>query len=150
MNTSKNVSLIDKDFQDITVITPSKRNTNSEGGILKTGVVVGKARLSHGCASGCCRPDSLNLATLGKPQGPEEEKEPRGIQGSTGLWRRRLVQRSAASRPGEAVMGSWAHPQPYWVSLAGKQHPSKEKVGEDSKEQDTQREGGGRGESALH
>lgn len=76
MNTSKNISLIDKDFKDITAVTPSKGNTNSGGGILKTGEVFGKARLSRDCASGCCRPDSFNVATLGKPEGPEEEKKP--------------------------------------------------------------------------
>lgn len=46
MNTSKNISLIDQDFKDITAITPSKRNTSSEGGMLKTGEVLGKARLA--------------------------------------------------------------------------------------------------------
>lgn len=76
MNTPKNISLIDKGFKDRTAITPSKRNTNSEGGILKTRAVFGKARLRRDCASGCCGPDSFNLATLGKPEGPEEEKEP--------------------------------------------------------------------------
>lgn len=76
MNTSKNISLMDKDFKDTTATTPSKRSTNAEGGILKTGEVFGKARPPHDCASGCCGPDSFNLATLRKPEGPEEAKEP--------------------------------------------------------------------------
>lgn len=96
MNTSKNISLIDQDFKDITAITPSKRNTSSEGGMLKTGEVLGKARLGRACASGCCRPESFNLSPLGKPKGPEEAK----AQSPVNSGKPRAVVKEASSEVG--------------------------------------------------
>lgn len=52
--------------------------------------------------------------------------------------------------PGEAQRWPRESPQPHRVSLAGRRHPSKgEKVGEEGMEQETEREGGGRGEGLI-
>lgn len=52
--------------------------------------------------------------------------------------------------PGEAQRWPREPPQPHQVSLAGRRHPSKgEKVGEEGMEQETEREGGGRGEGLI-
>lgn len=91
---------------------------------------------------------SFSPATLGK------QEQLRGEGAGVNLGKHRIVVKEASSE----VSSLWvrrtlkeprAPPQPYWVSLAGRRHPSeRERVAVEGMEQDAEREGGGRRERA--
>lgn len=116
VNTSMSLSLIDKDLRNTPAITPHKTNTRSEGGVLKTGEVLGEA-------SGV---DRIPSARPGRtsPSGQERTRS----QSDLGKHRavvKETEQKPAARGARKALRGRREPPQPQWLSLAGRRQPTK-------------------------